>query len=56
MIPSFRNRRNALGPRSENSLSDDALEIYDELKSRGAISAEYAAVPARIQKELGEVK
>jgi tetratricopeptide (TPR) repeat protein len=30
----------------------DALGIYDELEKRGAISAEYAEVPARIRKEM----
>ncbi|MCU1234289.1 MAG: serine/threonine protein kinase with repeat [Candidatus Solibacter sp.] len=30
----------------------EALKIYDELSARGAISAEYAKVPARIQSEL----
>jgi tetratricopeptide (TPR) repeat protein len=38
------------------ALLSDALKIYDELESRGAISAEYAGVPARIQKELSAVK
>ena len=32
----------------------EALKIYDELSARGAISAEYAGVPARIRSELGE--
>ena len=31
---------------------NDALKIYDELRARNAISAEYAEVPARIQREL----
>jgi Tfp pilus assembly protein PilF len=30
----------------------DALKIYDDLRARGAISAEYAQVPERIQREL----
>ena len=34
----------------------DALKIYEELKARGAISAEYAEVPARIEKELAACK
>src|SRR5439155_876735 len=38
------------------TLLHDALKIYDGLQARGAISAEYAHVPARIQKELAEVK
>jgi Tfp pilus assembly protein PilF len=32
---------------------NDALKIYDNLRERGAISAEYAEVPDRIKKELG---
>jgi len=48
---------NLLGQKKQAiALLNDALKIYDELQSRGAISAEYAAVPARIQKELAEVK
>ena len=48
---------NRLGKKRQAvALLNDALKIYDELKSRGAISAEYAAVPARIQKELSDVK
>ena len=35
------------------TLLNDALKIYDALRARGAISAEYAEVPERIQKELG---
>jgi non-specific serine/threonine protein kinase/serine/threonine-protein kinase len=31
---------------------NDALQIYDDLRTRGAISAEYAEVPDRIKKEL----
>ncbi len=31
---------------------NDALKIYDELRARNAISAEYAEVPARIKREL----
>jgi tetratricopeptide (TPR) repeat protein len=38
------------------TLMHDALKIYDDLQARGAISAEYAKVPARIQNELAEVK
>ncbi|MEO8371042.1 MAG: protein kinase [Candidatus Solibacter sp.] len=38
------------------TLLNDALKIYDDLQARGAVSAEYAKVPARIQKELSEVK
>jgi Tfp pilus assembly protein PilF len=30
----------------------DALAIYEELAKRGAISAEYAEVPARIRREM----
>ncbi len=30
----------------------EALKIYDELRARGAISAEYAEVPARIKSEM----
>jgi Tfp pilus assembly protein PilF len=33
-----------------------ALAIYQELERRGAISAEYAAVPARIRKAMEAVK
>ena len=33
-----------------NALLNDALKIYDELQSRGAISAEYAAVPPASKK------
>ena len=33
-----------------------ALEIYDKLKARGAVSAEYAGVPARIAQELASTK
>ena len=33
-----------------------ALDIYDKLKARGAVSAEYAGVPARIQQELASTK
>ena len=48
---------NRLGKKQQAvALLNDALKIYDELQSRGAISAEYAGVPARIQKELSEVK
>ncbi len=39
---------------ARDALLNDALKIYDELQSRGAISAEYAGVPARIQKELAK--
>jgi serine/threonine protein kinase/tetratricopeptide (TPR) repeat protein len=35
-----------------NAYLRDALQIYDELRARGAISAEYADVPARIQREM----
>ncbi len=35
-----------------NAYLRDALEVYDELSKRGAISAEYAGVPARIQSEM----
>jgi tetratricopeptide (TPR) repeat protein len=35
---------------------NDALKIYDALRDRNAISAEYAEVPDRIKKELGEVR
>jgi serine/threonine protein kinase/tetratricopeptide (TPR) repeat protein len=48
---------NRLGQKQQaKALLNDALKVYDELKLRGAISAEYAAVPARIEKELSEVK
>ena len=48
---------NLLGQKQQAvALLNDALKIYDELQSRGAISAEYAGVPARIRKELSEVK
>jgi non-specific serine/threonine protein kinase/serine/threonine-protein kinase len=33
---------------------NQALKIYQDLETRGAISAEYADVPARIRKELNE--
>jgi non-specific serine/threonine protein kinase/serine/threonine-protein kinase len=35
-----------------NSYLREALKIYDELSARGAISAEYAGVPARIRGEI----
>jgi len=35
-----------------NAYLRDALQVYDALRARGAISAEYAAVPARIQSEM----
>jgi hypothetical protein len=38
------------------TLLGDALKIYDDLRARGAISAEYADVPGRIQKEQKELK
>ncbi|MEO8597431.1 MAG: protein kinase [Candidatus Solibacter sp.] len=38
------------------ALLKDAQQIYDDLSARGAISAEYSQVPARIQKELSEAK
>jgi eukaryotic-like serine/threonine-protein kinase len=38
------------------TLLNEALKIYDELRERGAISAEYAGVPERIQRELREVQ
>ena len=37
------------------ALLNDALRVYDELLARGAVSAEYAAVPERIRREMGEV-
>ena len=48
----------AVGERrsAANAYLRDALQIYDDLRARGAISAEYAAVPERIRRELGEVK
>jgi tetratricopeptide (TPR) repeat protein len=36
-----------------NAYLREALKIYDELGARGAISAEYAEVPARIRNEMG---
>ena len=35
-----------------NTYLRDALKVYDELSARGAISAEYAKVPARIRSEM----
>ena len=46
-----------LGQRDHaRTLLHDALKIYDDLQARGAVSAEYAGVPARIQKELADLK